>query len=94
MADRLSAADVMWLIVREKFAQREQKWNNDERRHLLSNELFMKIDIQIRVLRRFIDSVPYTAFNRSRAYAKLELLSFLLGFAEAQMGTPEEQLLS
>jgi hypothetical protein len=84
--------DERWRNILDQFSYCEQCWASDPDKERLTPENVEIIDLWFRVLRRFLDTKPHTMINRAKFLDKLDLLSFLLGFAQMEMGLPLSDL--
>ena len=93
MADStLSSSDVEWLIATRDFNKNYDNWINDPLKKYISNQLYIRIDISFRTIRRAIDTRNFSPEGRLRVYRQIEALSFLTGMAEVELGKHPDQL--
>jgi hypothetical protein len=77
-----------WKEIVDRFVYCEYCWATEPNKWMLTSSNVEIIELWFRVLRRFLDTKRDTEINRSKFFDKIELLSFLLGFAQEQMGVP------
>ena len=82
----LTESDVHWLLAMDTFKRSEQQWASCSKKRFINPDLCQSIDLFYKVLRRFLDSVPYTMENRCKYYKQVTGLSFLMARAENEMG--------
>ena len=94
MASVLTESDVHWLDTLDKFNKNYQNWETDKEanKHFLTPQLYQRIDIVFQLIKRILQNYPPTEQNRAKVYKQIEVLSFLLGFAAAELGQPLENL--
>jgi len=88
----VSASDIRWLIAVRDFNKNYENWEKDPLKANISTELFTRIDLLFQTIRRAIDTRSYTPENRMKVYQQIEMLSFLSGFADVELGKSPDQL--
>ena len=81
-----------WKDIVDRFVFCEHCWATEPKKWMLTSKNMEIINLWFAILRRFLDTKPDTEINRSKFVDKIELLSFLLGFAQVEMGVPVSPL--
>lgn len=92
MEGELDLSDIRWLLALNQFKINRDKWINNPNRHLVNKNLVLHLDTLYEVISRFIKSSPHDNSLRRKVFKKLEMLSFLAGSAEVEMGVPANRL--
>jgi hypothetical protein len=88
----LTQRDLEWLDLVRRFNSLEQNWQENNYRELISEPLFIRIDLFFKVLRRSLDSKPHDEEFRQKFLKQMLGLSFLTGMAEIQLNVPRGDL--
>jgi hypothetical protein len=85
----VNPSEINWLIVLSHFAKLETVWNSHPFHERLPEQIFVRLDLFFKTLRRALDSnKPRNVRFRRSFCAQMDGISFLFTIAEEETGIP------